>query len=184
MMTLMKGVIRYLFVLNNPVIRFFPSTTGRWNVTISSLFIGKQQSRAVAIDPSSSRHPSAFSLHIPRPIPISSLHTDITAHTGQFNPAFIYPSVHLPCPQPRTDYLPTNDSQQQVSFVLLISLQTHVFHSLFSLFFPLRTSITYFTLSSITVTLPLNCGRSVHSCMCTPIIHIYGSFRLSRHVKH
>ncbi|KAK6109659.1 Ets-domain family protein [Brugia pahangi] len=61
----------------------------------------------------SDRKFSAFSVHIPRPIPISSQHTDITSHANQFNPAFIYPSVHLPCPQTRTDYLPANDSQQQ-----------------------------------------------------------------------
>ncbi|KAM3727058.1 Uncharacterized protein ACO02O_03747 [Dirofilaria immitis] len=74
----------------------------------------KQMRIEVAIDPSSNTHSSAFSVHIPRPIPISSQHTDITSHANQFNPAFIYPSVHLPCAQTRTDYLPSNASQQQV----------------------------------------------------------------------
>lgn len=78
--------------------------------------------REFAIDPSPNIHSSAFSVHIPRPIPISSQHTDINSHANQFNPALIYPSIHLPCGQTGTDYLPTNDSQQQVLMLSYLSL--------------------------------------------------------------
>ncbi|VDK75710.1 unnamed protein product [Litomosoides sigmodontis] len=74
----------------------------------------KQRLREAAIDPLSDTHSSAFSVHIPRLIPISSQHTGITSHANQFKPAFIYPSIHhLPCGQGGTDYLQTNDSQSQ-----------------------------------------------------------------------
>ncbi|CAG9529926.1 unnamed protein product [Cercopithifilaria johnstoni] len=103
--------------------QFFPSTTDRSNHH-HLLSSAKLRLREVAIDPSSDTHSSAFSVHIPRPIPISSHHTDITSYANQFNPAFIYPSVHLPCGQTRTDYLPSNDSQQVLT---LSSFHIYIF---------------------------------------------------------
>lgn len=76
-----------------------------------------------AIDPSSNLHNSAFSVHIPRPIPLTQL-PDCAYNSQQLNPGgFVYPSAHLPCTQTRNDLLATdsyqlNEQQQACAFLL------------------------------------------------------------------